>query len=270
MTLRLPLRSLTLSVLLLAPNAAAQAPQAPKQSEEDKAKARKEVERKALALLDETLQGAQALKLAENRAALRAQAADLLWARDEKRARSLFREAVADIVAARANADAMSQRDWTLTNLRTQTLYAAASRDPQFALELMRESRTQPGEAAAKTYGELDGELTLEQALVSMAADSDPKAALRMAEESLSKGVTYGVVGILERLRAKDSEAATRFAGEVVAKLRGESPSTHPEVMHVAFALLRTALMPQPPEQSSTGPRPAQGREASKTATCAT
>src|SRR4051812_17671010 len=131
MPLRLPLRSLTLSILLLASNAAAQTPQAPKQSEEDKAKARKELERKALALLDETLQGAQALKLAENRAALRAQAADLLWARDEKRARSLFREAVTDIVAAQSNADALRERGWMLMNLRAQLLYTAAARDAQ-------------------------------------------------------------------------------------------------------------------------------------------
>ncbi|HEV7891654.1 MAG TPA: hypothetical protein VGP08_13520 [Pyrinomonadaceae bacterium] len=265
MPLRLPLRSLTLSILLLASNAAAQTPQAPKQSEEDKAKARKELERKALALLDETLQGTQALKLAENRAALRAQAADLLWARDEKRARALFREAVTDIVAAQSNADALRERGWMYMNLRAQLLYTAAARDAQFALELLRESRPQPEAAAqAQIYGEPDGELRLEQALVSMAADSDPKAALRMAEESLSRGVTYGVIAMLEKLRAKDSESATRFAGEVVAKLRGESLSTHPEAMQVAFTLLRTALMPQSSEQSSPGPQPTQGRAAEK------
>src|SRR5215213_3540997 len=131
MTLRLSLRSLTLSILLLAPAAAAQAPQAARQSDEEKAKARKELERKALALLDETVQGAQALKLAENRAALRAQAADLLWTRDEKRARALFREAVSDIVAAQSNADAARERGWIFTNLRTQLLYTAAARDAQ-------------------------------------------------------------------------------------------------------------------------------------------
>ena len=84
MTLRLPLRTLTLCLLLLSTTAAAQLPQPTKQeSEEEKAKARKELERKALVLLDETLEGAQVLKLAENRAAVRVQAADLLWPRDE-------------------------------------------------------------------------------------------------------------------------------------------------------------------------------------------
>lgn len=265
MRFRPPLRSLALSILLLASNAAAQAPQAPKQSDEDKAKARKELERKALALLDETLQGAQALKLAENRAALRAQAADLIWAHDEKRARALFREAVADIVAAQSNADAMRERGWMLIQLRAQMLFMAAGRDAQFALELLRESRPQPeAPAQARMYGQPDDELRLEQSLVSLAAASDPKAALRMAEESLSKGVTYNVISMLDRLRAKDSESATHFAGEIVAKLRGESLSTNPEATQVAVLLLRAALTPQPPEQSSTGSQPAQGREASK------
>lgn len=265
MTLRLPLRSLTLSILLLASASAAQTPQTPKQSDEEKAKARKELERKALSLLDETLQGGQALKLAENRAALRGQAADLLWARDEKRARTLFREAVSDIVAAQSNPDAMRERGWVLTNLRTQLLYSAASRDAQFALELLRESRPQTeGAAARQMYVEPDYELRLEQTLVSMAADADPKAALRMAEESLSKGVTYGVLELLERLRRKDSDAATHFAGEVVAKLRGESLNPQTEAMGVAVMLLRTALTPQPSEQVSVSSQSTQDRAAQK------
>ena len=264
MTLRLSLRSLTLSILLLAPAAAAQAPQAARQSDEEKAKARKELERKALALLDETVQGAQALKLAENRAALRAQAADLLWTRDEKRARALFREAVSDIVAAQSNADAARERGWIFTNLRTQVLYAAAARDAQFALELLRESRPQSEEDAASTYGDPDQDLRLEQTFVSMTADSDPKAALRMAEESLGKGVTFGALSLLDRLRAKDPEAATRFAGKVVAKLRGENLTARPEAAMVAVSLLRNVLLPQSPGVYSYAPPAAQARAAEK------
>jgi len=238
---------------LLAHAAAAQAPQAAKQSEEEKAKARKELERKALSLLDETLQGAQALKLAENRATLRAQAADLLWARDEKRARALFREAVSDIVAAMSNADAMRERGWVFTNLRTQLLYGVASRDAQFALELLRESRPQSEEVAAPLYGDPDQELRLEQALVAMVVESDPKAALRLAEESLSKGVTYGALSALGGLRVKDPEAATRFAGEIVAKLMGEDLAARPESTIVALTLLRNVLLPQSAEMYPLG-----------------
>ncbi|HVF67475.1 MAG TPA: hypothetical protein VM914_07420 [Pyrinomonadaceae bacterium] len=266
MTLRRSLKSLTLSVLLLAHAAAAQAPQAAKQSDEEKAKARKELERKALALLDETLQGTQALKLAENRAALRAQAADLLWTRDEKRARSLYREAAADIAAAQSNSDSTGERGWMLANLRMQVLYAAASRDPQFALELMRESRPQSEAGASpSSYGDPDQELRLEQALVAMTVESDPKAALRLAEESLSKGVTFGALSSLDGLRAKDPETATRFAGEIVAKLKGEENlAARLEATMVAVSLLRNVLLPQSSDVYSFGPPSPRGRSAEK------
>jgi hypothetical protein len=91
---------------------------------------------------NETLAGAQTLKLAENRAAIRAQAADLLWTRDEKRARTLFRDAAADIASALGQEDARrSQSGWMLMQLRSQLLFSAATRDAQLALELLRDSR---------------------------------------------------------------------------------------------------------------------------------
>jgi hypothetical protein len=264
MKLRLSLSSLTLSLLMLATAAAAQAPQANKESEEEKAKARKELERKALTLLDETLQAAQVLKLAENRAALRAQAADMLWPRDEKRARSLYREAVSDIVAARGVEGAMRERGWMLSQLRAQLLYAAAARDAQFALELLRESRP-PADESGFANGDPEQELRTEQTLVSMAADSDPKAALKLAEESLSKGVTFGALGVLERLRVKDPETATRFAGEIVAKLRSDDNLTaRLDAVMVASSLLRGVLLPQSAELYYTGAPPAKGRAGEK------
>ncbi|HEX8335223.1 MAG TPA: hypothetical protein VF621_00755, partial [Pyrinomonadaceae bacterium] len=145
MPLRTTLKRLTLCLLMLSATAAAQLPQpqAPRQgSEEEKAKARKELERKALVLLDETLEGAQVLKLAENRAALRVQAGDLLWTRDEKRARALFRDAAADLAALKSgDANRGDRTHWMATQLRSQMLYTVAARDGQLALELLRESR---------------------------------------------------------------------------------------------------------------------------------
>ncbi|MET0649593.1 MAG: hypothetical protein ABW208_23525 [Pyrinomonadaceae bacterium] len=249
MPLRLPLRTLTLSLLILSTTAAAQLPPAAKQeSEEEKAKARKELERKALALLDETLEGAQVLKLAENRAALRVQAGDLLWPRDEKRARSLFRDAAADLATVKTgDANRGDRHYWMATQLRSQLLYTIASRDAQLALELLRESRPAVEEGAAAA--DPDMELRMEQSLTALAAESDPKTALRLAEESLNKGVTYGVLSALERLRHKDAEAATKLAGKVVEKLRGETLVGGHEQWAVALSLLRIVLLPQSGEQ---------------------
>lgn len=266
MTLRLPLRSLAFALLLLSTAAAAQVPQTDKESKEEKERARQELERKALALLDETLQGAQALKLTENRAAVLAQGADLIWTRDEKRARSLFREAVADIAAEQA-ADA-NRRDrsfWLLTQLRAHVLQTIAARDPQFALELLRDSRAPADNDSGQTPADGGGELRLEQSIAAQAAENDPKLALRMAEESLSKGATFNVLGVLERLRQKDSDAATKLASDIVGRLRTDGINAGGESSYVAASLLRSVLMPneganylgdQPPPRSAEKPKP--------------
>lgn len=143
MPLRPTLRLLTLCLLILSTTAAAQLPPTGKQeSAEEKEKARKELERKALVLLDETLEGAQVLKLAENRAALRMQAADLLWTRDEKRARALFRDAATELAALKRGDAGRSGRDyWIATQMRSQFLAAVAKHDPkrrQFTRETQR------------------------------------------------------------------------------------------------------------------------------------
>ena len=269
MPLRHSLKVFTLCLLMLPATAAAQPPQGTKQgSEEEKAKARKELERKALALLEETLEGAQVLKLAENRASLRVQAADLLWPRDEKRARALFRDAAADLAAVKAGDAGRGDRaHWVAAQLRTQLLNTAAARDAQLALELLRDSRPAGEDGSASPgAGDPDMELRLEQSLTALAAESDPKAALRLAEESLGKGVTFGVLSALERLRRKDAEAATKLAGKIVAKLRGESTGGGREAWMVAASLLRSALLPQSGEQvhyDGTTP-PARANEKTK------
>jgi hypothetical protein len=88
-----------LAVLLLAQTPRAQTAQtSDKPSEEELARAA-ELERKALKLLDEIGDDARSLKLAENRARLQVATADLLWARDEKRAREIVADALASVAS---------------------------------------------------------------------------------------------------------------------------------------------------------------------------
>src|SRR5438552_16728357 len=88
------------SILLLSLFIALQAPLqvAGQVDEKDKAQKeaekRQELERKTLALLDETVAAAWGFKLPENRSFILTNAADLLWTRDEKHARNLFWEAL--------------------------------------------------------------------------------------------------------------------------------------------------------------------------------
>src|SRR5262245_62974594 len=70
----------------------------PQETEEEK-KAAKELEKKALALIDDMVAEAASLRLAENRVTILTGASDILWARDEERARALVREAMDQAVA---------------------------------------------------------------------------------------------------------------------------------------------------------------------------
>src|SRR5687768_5233844 len=64
-------------------------------SQKDKeADQQKELEKKTLALLNDVAAGAGSLKLPENRLFIMSNAADLLWSVDEKRARTLYWDAL--------------------------------------------------------------------------------------------------------------------------------------------------------------------------------
>src|SRR6267154_3661459 len=91
----LSLIPILLPLMLIAaapPRVAAQVDEKEK-AEKELAK-RQELEKKTLSLLDETVGAAWSLKLPENRSYVLTKAADLMWPHDEKRARSLFWEAL--------------------------------------------------------------------------------------------------------------------------------------------------------------------------------
>jgi hypothetical protein len=264
MRLRTPVAPLALALLAFS-NAAAQLPQLQQDSKlpqldqetkEEKEKARKELEKKALQLLDDTLVSAQALKLAENRAVIRAQAADMLWKRDEKRARELFRDALLDLAAAAGSAAKDDRASWRLAELRPQLIYMVAARDPQFALDLLRETHPPAADDSGRASMFAEQESNMEQSIAAQAAAGDPKLALKMAEEGLEKGVNYGTLNVLERLRQKDPDSAKKLAGEIVGKLQGETLSSDREATGVAVSMLRSVLSPQSSQMYSLGMAP--------------
>src|ERR1044072_5152029 len=70
-----------------------------------KQKTKKELEQKALVMLDEIIKDTQAFRVAENRLRLKAISASLLWKHDEARARILVKEALTGIADLLANQD---------------------------------------------------------------------------------------------------------------------------------------------------------------------
>lgn len=249
MTRRTFLHSLALMLLLCATITAqeAAAPPADKSKEEEQ-KAQAELERKALVLLEETIDGAQLLKLPENRSFIFATAAELLWSRDEKRARGFFQDALTSLAEAMKNItpDGMRQDDslWVFMQQRQQILGRIARLDPQLALDLLRATRQAFTDSLPSYARMMDQELALEQGIAAEVAAKDPKRALQIAEESLAKGVSYQALHLLRQLQAKDSEAANSFAVEIVKKLRTTDFAKNHEAAYAAQQLLRALIQP--------------------------
>ena len=214
------------------------------------------LERQAVALLDEVLTGQRALKLPENRVRLLAQAAELLWQSDQKRARETFRTAVEDlsIVLRELATDEAAHNgnlSYTAAQLRQQMLQLVAPRDPQLALDFLRATRQPPPpDYSNGEYKQPDPELALELSLAQQIAANDPQQALRLAEESLQKGISSHLPQLLMGLRGKDVAAANKFAAVVFKKLRTADFARDYEATGVATYLLTAT---RPPSQANAG-----------------
>ena len=221
----------------------------PTESKEEKDKARLELEKKAVALLEQVVGETSLLKLPDNRALVFASAADLLWQRDEKRARQLFRQSADEIIQANnlPKDDSMPGFIGIFQNAspRKQILMTVAQHDADLALELLYAtrptnvtlalaSRSQVplpgGEKAPRNPASMmeetqnrflvDDELRLEQSFSAQAADKDPSKAAKLLRESLAKnGVTSSVFQIISKINAKDNKLAVELAGEIGQKL---------------------------------------------------
>lgn len=250
------LSSFVLTILLLTP-AQAQTPEdtSPldqQQKQQKELEMKKELERKTFALLDEIIGSAASLKLPENRALVLSSAADLLWARDEKRARTLFKDAINNLTstAIRFNPQMSNEQrraHQMYMQQRTEILQMIARRDVDMALELLRSSRlpTVPVTVADKNIQPPDEETRLEQGIAIQVAANDPKRALKMAEDSLAKGLSFDQLNLLAHLNDKDKELAGRFASDIVSKLRSESLTANQEALWVAVMLLRMGIQPE-------------------------
>lgn len=210
------------------------------------AERRAELEKKAVALLREAVADAQGLRLFENRVRPQTAAAVLLWKRDEKAARALFKSAAEAIAAYGATLDPEDPQFYnagqSAAQLRAELIQLAAQHDPKLALEYLRATRLPFADALRATGYDLDTqEQQLELNLAARVAAQDPAQALRMAEQSLSKGATMSLVSVLNELRSKDPVAASKLATEIVKSLRAEDLANNYEASGLAFQLLSMA-----------------------------
>ncbi|HEX8353499.1 MAG TPA: hypothetical protein VF611_11405, partial [Pyrinomonadaceae bacterium] len=257
---KLLLALLTVLLLNAPPAARAQSPkEGPPSRKGDAATAgaRAELERKALGLLEEALAGAEGLKLTENRVRAQVTAARLLWPRDAGAARAAFKAAADGIAVLNAGVDPEDQQfhsaAQTATQLRAEMIQIASQFDAKLALEFLRATRPAYVEAlAAAGYGRQEDALELN--LASRLAAQEPRRALEMAEESLSRGVTTGLLNVLNELKTKEPAAAAKLAGDIVRRLRADELLGNYEASGVAQQLLQQTRPTESATANSTGP----------------
>lgn len=239
-----PLRLLILILLLAAPTLAQEeSPAAPPQAIDDNA-AQQEVKQKALGLLEDVIKDSELFKHADNRIRIRAAAANVLWDYDAPRARLLFKEVMSSLADLLNEQDASDEPERSglgggPRQLRRELLQVLAQRDPRLARELLRTTRAQAAGGTVRR-GDVLADQPLELSLATQLAENDPNQAVEIAEESLSRGLSYELPGVLSALHEKDPAAASKLASQIVVKLRTEKLEND-VAKSVAVSLLRLA-----------------------------
>ena len=110
------------------------------QTDEQKQKEKEASEKKATALLAQIVGEVQLLKLPENRIRVELAAGDLLWKRNEARARSMFSLAGHGVAEMMRSPDGNMQR-WA-AQLRQELVMTAAQHDAPLAYQLLAATRS--------------------------------------------------------------------------------------------------------------------------------
>jgi hypothetical protein len=255
-------------------------PAAPQPSTEEQEKEKAEREKNAYRLLDQVIDEAQSLRLAENRVRVQIGAADILWDRNQARARSLFSmaaESVAELartqlaaITRRSNGMAVpngfNQQNLRSYQLRQELVLTAARHDAALAYQLLAITKTSlPTQTTDDVRGyrvNITTDDGLEQALLSRVAALDPKLAAQNAEQMMEKGqFPFTMPQVIDQLARQDPDAAAKLADKVVKRLQTTNLLTN----STAGSLVQTMLIsgPRPPgetaDAASKQPPPSRG-----------
>ncbi|HJY26618.1 MAG TPA: hypothetical protein VJ306_01195 [Pyrinomonadaceae bacterium] len=266
------LLTLTLALGLFSFSVLAQdqpATQQPSTEDQEKEKAQREAN--AYRLLDQVIDEAQSLRLAENRIRIQIVAGDMLWDQNQARARSLFSmaaESVAEL--ARTQVAAVNRRgtgagpNFAPTNLRSfqlrqELVLTAARHDASLAYQLLAATKTpvtvQVTDDARSSRTTVTSDDGLEQALLSRVALLDPKLAAQNADLMLDKGqFPFSLPQVIAQLQKQDADAANKLTDKMVKKLQATNLLTTP----AAGALVQTMLVGGPRPAGEPPPDPKQ------------
>jgi hypothetical protein len=244
-------------VLFIHTAAPAQTTDTQEATKAEQQEARKALEQKALVLLDEVVADAQLLKTPVNRLRIQMVAADLIWPRDERRARTLFEKSIKDFSELVGSIDNTEQYFYNLiqapTQLYTELLQILERRDPEMALDFVHHTHLPQPPQAASRYTNPSYELQIESQIASQIVGKNPKLALQISMASLDKGFSLNIVNVLSQLQAKDREGAAKLANALVKKLLTENLLINNEAAGVAINLLTTTRSLEAHGTVSTG-----------------
>ncbi len=245
----------------------------PTESKTEKEKTKKELEKRVLEILDQAVSDAATLKLAQNRAVVYAIAGDLYWKFDEKRAREFFRNCESEILIANTEADKEKKENEDLYagifefgNFRNDILPLIAKHDADLALEIL--SSTRPAKLAeamakaAQPNPKSDGgmfnfnpdqyrvqqEIALEQKFAVLAAEQNPDKAIKLLKDSLTKGISWNVLELLQKINQKDGKKASTLADDVIKKIVDTDLTKKREDLGAAVQFLQYATNPNSPK----------------------
>jgi hypothetical protein len=221
-------------------------------AEDEKQKEKAEKEKKAFALLEQVVEEAQMLKLPENRARVQIGAADMLWQRDQGRARSLFAlaaDTIADLMRQTTTNPGLERRGQNQTRsafqLRQELVLTVARYDAPLAYQLLAATKPPTVSTDGRNQDGSGMEDSLEQRLLAEIAAIDPKLALQNAEQMLDKGqFSRSLTQVLVQLQAKDKEAAARLEDKMVKRLQSTNLLSNMDAGGLALNLLRSGPRP--------------------------
>ena len=234
----------------------------PKQlTKEEQQKKQEELRKKIRETLDAAVSDVALLRTPEYKAFFQVRIASLIWGYDEKGARSLIGNAQG-LMAAQINDPKIKNPPdlYLTTGLRGHLISMIAERDPQAALEFLRQTKfivAPEGLQSERVRGVLSFEAGTEQRLALQVARNDPKRALELAEESLEKGFSSDLNELVGIVFAKDPVAGRKLAESILSKLKGLDFKGNLNGMEVALRLLEGEYAARRPE--STGGEDAPG-----------
>jgi hypothetical protein len=211
-------------------------------------------EKKALDLIESLAEQVGNLHSPSNRMRAECSVADMLWSRDEKRARSLFTSALTQLVTFISELDLSDPEIYQelsrINQSRQELVMRIAAHDADLAVTALRQTKLQ-ADAVGRLRGyDSQNEATLEMNVASLIANKDPEAALKLARSGLARGVSWNVINFLPQLYQKDQKSGQALFQDIVARIKNDNMSRNPELANNAWNLLNTFQPPQADEDT--------------------